>query len=182
MCECIAARRAPSWKEAVAVPLALFGVFLITTHGTFSKTTVPPAALLTGVLCACAVTVYNVGPVRLLSRFPVFILQMWAFLLGGAVSSFVFQPWHYGYIPNIYGYIGIAFVVIVGNVIAFTSYMTGVSLIGPEKSILYGFSEPVSAAIIAVICLGSTFTVFDALGFAAVFAMMALISYRNGAR
>lgn len=42
--------------------------------------------------------------------------------------------------------------------------------------ILYGFSEPVSVAIIGSAFLGSPFTLWDGLGFALVFAMMVLTS------
>ncbi|MGN0975594.1 MAG: EamA family transporter, partial [Gemmiger sp.] len=60
--------------------------------------------------------------------------------------------------------------------LAFTSFMQGVKLIGPEKGILYSFSEPVTAAVLATVLLGSPFSVWDAVGFAAVFAMMILLS------
>ena len=55
--------------------------------------------------------------------------------------------------------------------------MTGVKLIGPEKSVLYGFSEPVTAAILAVALLSTPFTLWDALGFAAGFAILAVLSF-----
>lgn len=67
-------------------------------------------------------------------------------------------------------------VVLIGNVMAFPCYMTGVRLIGADKAILYGFSEPVSAAIIGSAFLGSPFTLWDGLGFGLVFAMMVLTS------
>ena len=41
---------------------------------------------------------------------------------------------------------------------------------------LYGLAEPVTAAILAVPLLDTPFTVWDALGFAAVFAMLAVRS------
>ena len=49
-------------------------------------------------------------------------------------------------------------------------------MIGPDKAILYGFSEPVTAAVITYTIFGGRFTVYDAVGFAAVFAMLILIS------
>ena len=51
-----------------------------------------------------------------------------------------------------------------------------VSLIGPSKGILYGFAEPVTAAVIGTTLLGSPFTIWDAVGFLAVFLMLTLIS------
>ena len=74
------------------------------------------------------------------------------------------------------GVFGIFTVVVLGNVLAFSLYMSGVPLIGPQKASLYSFAEPVTAAILAVTLLDTPFTVWDALGFAAVFAMLAVLS------
>jgi len=173
---CIMQRRRASGREILSIALALAGVFLITTHGKPGQIAVPPLALLTGVLCAGCVTVYNIQPRRLLSSYPVAVLQGWAFLLGSALFTLLFHPWTFRYVPDAMGWFGIAFVVLVGNVFAFTAYMTGVSLIGPGKAILYGFSEPVTAAVVTVVLMNSPFSIYDALGFAAVFCMLAVIS------
>lgn len=59
-------------------------------------------------------------------------------------------------------------------------YVTsGVHLIGPSKAILYGFSEPVTAAIVTFFFMGSPFTVFDGIGFLCVFLMLVLISMKQ---
>lgn len=137
-------------------------------------------ALVTGIACAFCIALYNEVPREFLNQYPIIVLQAWAFLIGGAAFYLVFHPWTYHYVPNAVGYFGIAFVVIVGNIMAFTVYMTGVALIGPGKGVLYGFSEPVTAAVITFIFFGSPFTIYDAVGFAAVFAMLVLISVQNG--
>ncbi|MCH3972290.1 MAG: DMT family transporter [Oscillospiraceae bacterium] len=176
LCGCVSARRFPRAFEWVSIVLALSGVLLLTTHGSLGSFAVSPAALLTGVLSAVCVTIYNVEPKRLLRQFPVAVLQAWAFLMGGVLFSLAFRPWSFGYVPNFKGLLGIVFVVVVGNILAFMSFMSGVKLIGPERSILYGFSEPITAALISTLVLGSSFTLWDAVGFAAVFAMLVLIS------
>lgn len=176
---CITMKRAPKVREVAAILLALTGVFLITTHGQLGETHVSARALITGIACAFCVALYNEVPKKFLDEYPVFVLQTWAFLIGGTCFFLLFHPWTYHYIPSPAGYCGIAFVVIVGNIIAFTVYMTGVSLIGPGKSVLYGFSEPVTAAMITFAVFGTPFTVYDALGFAAVFAMLVLISLQE---
>jgi drug/metabolite transporter (DMT)-like permease len=176
---CFLQHRRATGRELLSILLALAGVFLITTHGRIGQVAVPPAALLTGILCAGCVTIYNIQPRRLLSRYPVALLQGWAFLLGSLLFLLIFHPWTFRYVPSAMGWIGIAFVVLVGNVFAFTAYMTGVSLIGPNKAILYGFSEPVTAAIVTVFLMSSPFTIYDALGFAAVFCMLAIISAKK---
>lgn len=176
---CIEDKRKPLKNEVFAILLALVGVFLLTTHGDVSTTTVSFQALMTGIACAFCVMIYNCIPKNLLQQFPVTILQGWAFLMGGIFFAIVFHIWTYSYVPSIMGVLGIAFVVLVGNILAFTTYIEGVHLIGPEKAILYGFAEPVTAAIVSVLVLKSAFTVWDALGFFLIFLMLALISKKE---
>lgn len=176
---CVTAKRFPKFLEILSILLAIFGVFLISTHGNFSSMVVPIPALISGIICAILVSIYNLFSTPLSKKYPVTILQAWAFLLGGIIMEFLFQGWKIPYVPDFRGFIGIAFVIIVGNVIAFTIYISGIKYIGPGKAILYGFSEPVSAAIISTLLLGSSFSLFDALGFVCIFLMLVLISVRG---
>jgi drug/metabolite transporter (DMT)-like permease len=176
---CIVARRFPTAREIIAIVLALAGVFLIVTHGSLTNMSVSAAALVSGILSAVCVTIYNMEPAHLLSKFSVMQLQSWAFLMGSALFALVFRSWQFHYVPNAAGWLGIAAVVLIGNVAAFPCYLKGVTYIGPERGILYGFAEPVTAAIISTLFLGSPFTVWDAVGFCAVFAMMVLISFHR---
>jgi len=108
---------------------------------------VSPVALVAGVACAVCVTVYNcLCPRRELRDYPVSMLQAWAFLMGAVLFELSMHPWTLCYTPSLRGVGGILFVVLFGNLLAFNLYMTGVKLIGPEKSVLYGFAEPVTAA------------------------------------
>ena len=174
---CAAAHRKPRVYEIASIVLALLGVILLTTHGDLTAFAVSPVALVAGVACAVCVTVYNcLCPRRELHDYPVSLLQAWAFLMGAVLFELSMHPWTLGYTPSLRGVGGILFVVLFGNLLAFNLYMTGVKLIGPEKSVLYGFAEPVTAAILAVTLLDTPFTVWDALGFAAVFAMLAVLS------
>ena len=174
---CAGAHRKPRAYEIASIVLALLGVTLLTTHGDLTAFAVSPVALIAGVACAVCVTVYNcLCPRRELRDYPVSMLQAWAFLMGAVLFELTMRPWTLGYTPSLRGVGGILFVVLFGNLLAFNLYMTGVKLIGPEKSVLYGFAEPVTAAILAVTLLNTPFTVWDAMGFAAVFAMLAVLS------
>lgn len=173
---CMIQKRKPKGLEIISVILALCGVALITTHGDFSGTSISIGALAAGIGCAFCVMIYNMNFGHLLERYPVSLMQAWAFFLGGLLFGIVFHIWTIAYQPTFMGYLGIAFVVLVGNVLAFTSYIKGVSLIGGNRAILYGFSEPVTAAIVSTLVLKSPFTWADGLGFGMVFLMLVLIS------
>ena len=173
---CLQQRRTPRLFELCSILLALLGVFLLTTHGSLTSLAVRPAALAAGLVCACTVVIYTMWPKRLQAQYPTPLLQGWAFLLGGAAFHLIFRPWTMGYVPSAVGVIGILVVVLVGNVTAFSLYMSGVPLIGPQRASLYSFAEPVTAAILSTLLLGSPFTLWDALGFGCIFVMLVLLS------
>lgn len=173
---CLQQHRSPRVFELFSIVLALVGVFLLTTHGSLTSLAINPAALVTGLLAAVSVMIYTMWPKNLQKQYPTPMLQGWAFLMGGALFHLVFRPWEMGYVPGPVGVLGIAVVVIVGNVLAFSLYMSGVPLIGPQRASLYSFAEPVTAAIISTLVLGSPFTLWDALGFGCIFLMLVLLS------
>lgn len=169
---CILLRRKPLAKEIISIAMALCGVVLLVTHGDFSNLSVPVSSIIAGVGSAFCITLYNILGEPLLKKYPVEILQGWAFLLGGILMAFLFRPWSYHYAPTPMGLFGIGFVVVVGNVLAFTTYMSGVKLIGPVKSVLFEYSEPITAAIVTTGLFGNLFTWWDALGMVLIFFML----------
>lgn len=179
MCSCVISKRKPHIYELAALFFALAGVFLIVTHGNINEFAVSPGALIAGIICAGCVTVYNMLTKTLTKKYSVESLQAWSFLAGGIVFFFILQSWKINYTPSFMGFVGIAFVVIVGNIMAFTFYIKGVSYIGPSSGILYGFAEPVTAALITALLMGSPFGIWDLLGFICIFVMLVLISVNN---
>ena len=179
---CAQQKRRPKPGEAFSVLLATLGVFLLTTHGSLTGLVISPVALGTGLLSAVAVVVYTMWPRELQKKYPTPMLQGWAFLMGGVAFTLLFRPWEFGYVPNATGLLGIAVVVLVGNVVAFSCYMQGVKLIGPQKASLYSFAEPAVAALIGVTLLGNSFTLWDAAGFLCIFGMLVLLSLNREER
>ena len=176
---CIQQKRAPRLFEVFSIVLALGGVFMLTTHGSLTNMAVSPAALVVGIISAFCVVIYTIWPKNLQKQYPTPMLQGWAFLMGGTFFALVFRPWRMNYVPNAAGIAGIAAVVLIGNVLAFSLYMSGVPLIGPQRASLYSFAEPVTAAIISTLVLGSPFTVWDAIGFVCIFLMLVLLFISN---
>ena len=174
---CIISKRLPRVNEIISIALAIGGVFLLTTHGKMNTMSVPPEALIAGVASAFCVMIYNVLAPKVTFELPVIIAQGWSFLLGGIAGCLLFRSWTIHYLPNIYGIGGIIFVVIVGNICAFTLYIGGVKIIGPQKAILYSFAEPITAALISTFVMGNTFTIFDGMGFLLIFLMLWMITF-----
>ncbi|MBO6128410.1 MAG: EamA family transporter [Pseudobutyrivibrio sp.] len=174
---CLYEKRGPKIGEICAIMLAILGVLFLTTHGNIENLSVARGPLIAGVGSAICVMIYNVLAPKITNDTPVVIAQAWSFLMGGAFGCLLFRIWEIPYTPNIYGLMGIAFVVLVGNIGAFTLYISGVKRIGPNKASLYSFAEPITAAIIGTTILGNKFTVFDAFGFALIFLMLCSITF-----
>jgi len=174
---CFLERRKPKMAEIGAIVLAIVGVSLIVTHGRPGSLGAPVTAIFTGLLCAVFVSVYNMLAPYLTDRYPVVMLQGWSFLFGGAIMALILRPWTLSYIPSLKGVIGIGIVVVVGNLLAFTLYISGVSLIGANLSILYSFAEPVTAALLSGLVFSQPFTAGDLTGFVMIFFMLFLITF-----
>lgn len=173
---CIVKHHKPRKIEIISIILAICGMFLLTSHGDVSTLYASLPALIAGVISGLCVMIYNILAPRL-EGIPVTIIQGWSFLLGSIVIGLIFRSWSIYYVPNIYGVLGIIFVAFVGNIIAFTMYISGVQIIGPQKASLYSFAEPITAAIISSTVLGSVFNIYDIIGFLMIFAMMYLITF-----
>lgn len=176
MFTCLHKKRWPKSSEVISIALAISGVFLLTTHGDLRHISMPVSALIAGIGSAFCVMIYNVLAPKITKEIPVIVAQGWSFLFGGFLLGLAFRIWEIHYVPNIYGILGIAFVVIVGNICAFTLYISGVSNIGPQKAILYSFAEPITAALLATFVLGSAFSIYDAVGFGLIFMMLWMIT------
>jgi drug/metabolite transporter (DMT)-like permease len=176
---CIKKRKRPELIQVTAIILALVGVTLVSSHGDLANLGAQSTAIIVGAISGFCVMIYNVVPVHLINKYPISIMQAWSFAMGGVFLGLVFRSWNIHYVPDIRGIIGIIFVIVVGNILAFTLYMKGVSYIGPEKSILYGFSEPLVAAIVGIAFFKNPFTFADVIGFICIFLMLFLITKAN---
>lgn len=175
---CFLSQRRPHALELAAILFAFLGVLSIVTHGNPKELTISPLALTAGIGSAVGIAVYNLIGRSILKKYPVAVMQAWAFFWGGLVMALVFRPWRIPYQPNLTGYLGIAFVVLIGNIAAFSLYMTGLDRIGPVFAGLYAFSEPITAAVVTGIFFQTPFTIWDALGLVLILIMMICISYR----
>jgi drug/metabolite transporter (DMT)-like permease len=171
---CVSQHRAPKLREIISLLLALAGVLLLASHGSPSALSASAAALLTGVISGICVAVYNLAPAHVAKLYPMPVMLSWAFLMGGAFFALFFRSWTISYVPNAAGLAGIACVVIVGNIMAFSLYTAGVNAAGPVKAVLFGFSEPVTAAVLTVAVFHGSFNLFDLTGFICIFIMLVL--------
>ena len=81
----------PILTEYLALILALSGIFLLVTHGSFDLLVISEDALLWGILSALALAFYTIQPVGLLRLFSPAAITGWGMLIGG-ITFFDFHP------------------------------------------------------------------------------------------
>ncbi|RTQ86983.1 DMT family transporter [Lysinibacillus telephonicus] len=89
------AKRLPTKKEITAVVLALFGTFLLVTHGRINTLSISTEAFLWGILSAFGLAFYTIQPINLLRRWGSTIVVGWGMIIGGVVFSFIHPPWQF---------------------------------------------------------------------------------------
>ena len=173
---CLRARRLPTTREATALCLALFGAFLIATHGRLNALALSPLGLFWGLAAAVALMLYTLLPGDLLRRYDVSVCTGCGMFIGGIVLLFVTRAWNISVTLNTAVVLGVLEIAVVGTAMAFTLYLQGVHDLGGVRASLLACTEPVSAALCAALWLKTSFAWQDLVGFAAIVVMAVLIA------
>lgn len=178
---CAAARRLPTWREAAAILLAVFGTFLLATHGNFHSLVIAPLGLSWGLASAVALMLYTMLPVKIIRRWGSTAVTGYGMLIGGIFLYLLTSHWTRQ--PAIDGeaLLAVAAIVLFGTALPFTLYLKGVSMIGSVKASMIACVEPVAAALFSAVWLGTKFTAVDVLGLAAIITTVLLLTKKSSA-
>ena len=173
---CLTARRLPKLSETLGLLLALFGIFLLATHGSLSNMVLSPAGLGWGLAAALALVVYTVAPGRLIQKYGNSPITAWGMLIGGSTLALLLRVWQ---LPGCYSreaLLGLASIVLIGTVLGFSLYLQSTVLIGGLKAGLIAAVETVSAPLFSRVWLKTPFQALDYVGFACILLMVVFIS------
>ncbi len=168
--------KAPEKIEIFAVVLAVLGTVLLATHGNLKSLAISHKALFWGLTSAITLAIYTVQPGRLLNKFGSMLVTGWGMMIGGIMLCLFFRPWTMT--VSVDGVVigGMAFIVLVGTIIAFVCYLEGVRWVGPKKGSLFAAVEPVSATVFSVLLLHVSFGFMDLLGFVCIISTIFLLT------
>ena len=174
---CIQLRKAPNLREWTALFFAIAGTWLLATGGDFHHLVLSPQGLFWGIATAITVTLYTIIPKPLLARWSNVLVSGYGMLLGGLTTNLAVRSWTLDFASvSREGWLAMCGVVVTGSLMATTLYLRGVADIGPVKASLLAITEPVVAAILGMLWLGTRFTRTDLLGFAFIFVTIWLLS------
>lgn len=172
-------KRWPTPFELLCVVMAVAGTFFMVTHGSLNSLSVSKMALVWGLTSAVALAFYSIQPLTLMSRYSPPIVIGWGMLIGGLALSVIHPPWAMAGTWDAPAIGAFAFVIVFGTLIPFYAYLTAVRIVGPETSSLLACAEPLAAALIGIIWLGTRFGLYDWLGTALILATVISLSLRK---
>ena len=173
---CLQSRRLPQKLQVLALILAFFGTFMISTGGNPAQMILSPQGLFWGISSAFAAAAYNLLSKGLLMRWSREAVCGIGMLFGGVVLSIYARLWTYDVTLPPAGWLSFACIVIFGTVIAFSFFLAGVRDAGPVRASMMGVTEPVAAAVFSACWLGTSFSAAELIGFAAIFITMLILA------
>ncbi|MBX6350797.1 MAG: EamA family transporter [Clostridia bacterium] len=184
--ELAASRRRPGAVTLLAVVAAVAGTALLAFGGAAARGAghVTPGGLVAGLVAGLALAFYTLFSADLVARHGAAVTTTWGMLLGGVVLAAAVRPWRAAPAGDALAAWGlVAFVVLVGTLLAFGLYVASLAHIRPTEAGVAATFEPVAAALASYVFLGVALAPLQYVGGAFILAAVALLRLgSSGAR
>ena len=149
------------------------------TGGNLSSLSLPVMGLLWGLADAASTAALAIMPVKLIAKWGNLTVNGITFIISGFIMLPFVRPWETMPALDLRAMLLFAFTVIAGTFGAYWLFLEGIMRVGSVRGTLLGASEPVTAAITAVMFTGAVFSWADFVGFGLIFVMMILLCKRS---
>ncbi|PID21614.1 EamA family transporter [Sporosarcina sp. P3] len=159
-------RSFPPGSQVIGMIVALFGLILLLTNGSFSSISLGTTAIVWGVIVGFAFTFYTLYPVVLMAEWGVLLVVGWGMFIGGMTLFVINLPMFFMNLGALLDgpAMGMLLLVIIMGTLAFIMFLQSMNYISPvETSVLSSF-EPLTAMIVSVFWLGQAMGVWQISG------------------
>lgn len=160
--------------QSISVVLAIVGTFLIATGGNLDNMKLSVSGLCFGILSAIGVVTYTLFSRPIIQKHGNIVITGWGMLLGGLFLFFATKTWNIPANMDRLGYFLVSIIVLIGTAGGFAIFLEGVRYAGPVKATLIGCLETVSATVLSILFLHTTFSFYEILGFLCIIATVVL--------
>ena len=173
---CLSNKKMITMKQFLCVALAMIGTFLIITKGNINSLSISKAALFWGIASAFASALYTLQPIKLIREYGATCTVGWGMLIGGVAFSFIYSPFNCTGNWSVKSVLAVAFVVIFGTLIAFSSYLASLKYIEAYEASILGSLEPLSAALLSIMFLDVKFSAIQWIGSLMIISTISILS------
>lgn len=163
-------------KELIALFFAVFGVILLVTKGDFSGLTFSVGGVFWGLASATFGAIATVQPRKAIEKIGVTKVVTFGMCVGGVLMCLISPPWKISGSWTVISAIAAFFMVVFGTVAAFWCYLRSTEFIPAALTSILASFEPLSAVLLCVVFLGTSFNEFESLGAALIISNLFLLS------
>lgn len=172
-------RKMPAIIEIIALILAVMGTFLLATHGNMGTLALSKEALLWGIGAAISMVLYNLLPAKLMAEFGIVPIMGFGMVIGGIFMIPFTKPWNMPGIWDIYTFLGLSVVILVGTILSFFSYFKGMQIVGAAKASLFSSSEPLTATLASAVFMHVAFMPMDIVGLFCILIAVSILALQK---
>ena len=173
-------RKPVSILELAAFCLAATGVVLIITKGDLSVVNFSYSGVLWGLASAACGAFCTLQPGNAVKKLGVNAVVGFGMLFAGIGALFVYPPTEIDAVWTWETLAGYLYIIVVGTALAFVCYLKSLDYVPPAVTTILGASEPLTAVILSVVLLGTSFTPVESLGAVLIFATVFILAMREG--
>ena len=174
---CLGLRKLPRLGEFIALCAVLVGMYLLATKGDFKSLNLSLEGLLWGIASAFGIVFYSLGARAIIARYSLSFVMGFGSLLGAAVLGAISGVFALSYEADLRLYAAMAFIVVIGTIVAFCAYLKALDYIDAVKASIIACIEPVFAAFLAFIFLGTHYGSLDIFAFGLILLSVILVSF-----
>ncbi|MBX1886661.1 DMT family transporter [Campylobacter peloridis] len=158
----------PKKIELFALFLILFALFLLITNGDINALKLDIRGVIWAFFGALGVAFYSLSARLIIAKYGLFLIMG----LASLIASFLLFVLLQGNIPkydfSLNSFLAMGGIIFIGTIGAFGLYLKGVELIGPLRASMIACIEPVAAAFMSFLFLGTFYSLVDLLAFALI--------------
>ncbi len=166
----------PNRMEVIGVVVAIVGLLCIVFKSGLNLEGIDERVIFWGLLSAVGVSIYTVYPVRLLEKYGTLPVVGLGMLIGGMLFTPIFTPFEISGVWDQTTFLVMGYIIVLGTVIAFSSYLEGVRIIGAVQGSVLSSLEPVAAAFFSWIILGTSFAFLELVGFTLIISTIFILA------
>lgn len=172
----VAKHRPIKFVEILCLFLAMVGVFLLITKGSLDAVNFSILGTFWGLVSAVFGALGTIQPSNVVRRLSVFPVIGWAMTFSGMAVCLYNNPFETNVLWNSMSILCYLHVVVFGTIVSFCCFLKSMQFIAPPIASMLTCFEPLSAVILSVLLLGTTFSGIEAIGAVCILSTAILLA------
>ncbi|TEY01591.1 DMT family transporter [Campylobacter sp. US33a] len=178
---CFRDKKFPKYSEIVALILIVLGIFLLASSGDVANLNLNFWGVFWSIIGAFGVAFYSLSARKIIAKYGLFFVMGMASLFASFVLLSILETKgglvHYDF--SLKAFLAMSGIVLIGTIGAFCLYLKGVELIGVMRASMIACIEPVAAAFMSFLFLGTRYAFLELFAFALIIISIILNAKKN---